>query len=288
MATTGDCWARWLAERRYGGDAGVKRWMTDELSARRDKILDAARLEEGDTLLDVGCGEGLVGFGALDRGASVVFSDVSADLLELCRQAAEELGLTERCRFVQASVDDLAPIERESVEVVTTRSVLIYVSDKRTSFAEFFRVLRPGGRISLYEPINRFGLGARTFGGYDIRPLGEVGERLIAVYEAIQPPESDPMLDFDERDLFRLCEEAGFYPITLTLEAELTPLRPRTWESFLHAAGNPKIPTLEEAMDRALDPAERRRVIEHLRPLVEKGEGSWRLAHAYLSAVKPA
>jgi hypothetical protein len=96
------------------------------------------------------------------------------------------------------------------------------------------------------------------------------------------------MLDFDERDLFRLCEEAGFYPITLTLEAELTPLRPRTWESFLRAAGNPRIPTLEEAMDRALRPAERRRVVEHLRPLVEKGEGSWRVAHAYLSAVKPA
>jgi SAM-dependent methyltransferase len=288
MRTTGDCWARWLAERRYGGDADVKQWMTEELAARRDKILDAANLKEGETLLDVGCGEGLVGFGALDRGASrVIFSDISADLVDLCRQAAEELGMAERCRFVQASADDLAPVEDESVDAVTTRSVLIYVSDKRRAFAEFFRVLRPYGRISIYEPINRFASDSGHFGGYDVRPLGDLAGRLFAVYEAIQPPDSDPMLDFDERDLFRLCEESGFYPIKLTLEAELTPLDPRTWESFLHAAGNPKIPTLDEAMDQALTPAERERLVAHLRPLVEQGEGSWRLAHSYLWAVKP-
>jgi ubiquinone/menaquinone biosynthesis C-methylase UbiE len=43
-----------------------------------------------------------------------------------------------------------------SVDVVTTRSVLIYVKDRARAFAEFARVLRPGGRTSLYEPINRF------------------------------------------------------------------------------------------------------------------------------------
>jgi arsenite methyltransferase len=262
--------------------------MTAELAERRDRILDAASLREGETLLDVGCGEGLVGFGALDRGASpVIFSDISADLLDLCRRAAKEIGVAERCRFVQASADDLSPIETASVDVVTTRSVLIYVSDKQRVFAEFFRVLRPGGRISLYEPINRFALGSRDFCGYDIRPLGNVADRLLAVYEAIQPADSDPMLDFDERDLFRLCEDSGFYPIKLNLDAELTPLERRSWESFLHAAGNPKIPTLAEAMDQALTPVERERLVRHLRPLVERGEGSWRLAHSYLSAHKP-
>ena len=282
-----DRWATWLAERRFGGDADVKRWMTAELVTRRDRILDAAHLAAGETLLDVGCGEGLVAFGALERGASVVFSDISNDLLELCRQAADDLGVAERSRFVQTSADDLSPIDDESVDVVTTRSVLIYVGDKRRAFAEFFRVLRPEGRISLYEPINRFGLGSRDFCGFDLNPVGDLGEKLLAVYEAIQPPDSDPMLDFDERDLFRLCEETGFYPISMTLEAELRPLQPRSWESFLHASGNPKIPTLAEAMDEALSPAERELLVAHLRPLVERGDGSWRLAHCYLSAVKP-
>jgi cyclopropane fatty-acyl-phospholipid synthase-like methyltransferase len=68
--------------RRFGGDPDVRRQVLDELSARRDRVLDLAELAHGEALLDVGCGEGLIGFGALDRGAGrVIFSDVSEDLL---------------------------------------------------------------------------------------------------------------------------------------------------------------------------------------------------------------
>ena len=52
-------------------------------------------------------------------------------------------------------------------------------------------------------------------------------------------------------------------------------------------AGNPNIPTLEEAMDQALTPDEAKRLAAHLRPLVEQGRGTWRMAHAYLWATKP-
>jgi hypothetical protein len=65
-------------------------------------------------------------------------------------------------------------------------------------------------------------------------------------------------------------------------------LDPRPWVAFLHSSGNPKIPTFAEAMDQALTPDERERVIEHLRPLVEEGRGVWRMAHAYLVATKPS
>lgn len=48
----------------------------------RDRVLDNARVAEGETLLDVGCGEGLIGPGALERGAgTVIFSEISQDLL---------------------------------------------------------------------------------------------------------------------------------------------------------------------------------------------------------------
>jgi SAM-dependent methyltransferase len=157
--------------------------------------------------------------------ASVVFSDVSQDLLDFCSEAAESLGVGDRCRFVRASADDLSPVESESVDVVTTRSVLIYVQDKEQAFAEFFRVLRPGGRISLYEPINRFACpdAADRFGGYDVAPVAEIAAKLRALFDRLQP-ESDPMLDFDERDLVAACEGVGFFPIDLELHAEIRPL----------------------------------------------------------------
>jgi ubiquinone/menaquinone biosynthesis C-methylase UbiE len=280
-----DCWAEWLAERRFGGDPARARRSLQKLAAVRDTVLDRAGLGPGETVLDVGCGDGLIAFGALDlvgESGKVVFGDISADLLGECRLRAEQLGMLDPCTFVEAAADDLGPIGDATVDLVTTRSVLIYVKDKAGSFREFHRVLRPGGRISLYEPINTFS----SEWSYDFSPLQEVKRKLDDLYHSLQPPGEDPMLDFDERDLVRLAEDAGFFPLELDYRAEVNPIEPTPWDTFLHSSGNPKIPTFGEAMDEALSPAEREELTAHLRPLVEQGRGTWRMAHAYLWARK--
>lgn len=198
--------------------------------------------------------------------------------------------MLDRCQFVQAPADDLSLIEDGSTDVVTTRSVLIYVADKEGSFAEFSRVLKPGGRLSLFEPINRFGQptsGEAVFAGYDLHGLEDVVRKLWSVFETRQPRGSDPMLDFDERDLVRLAEAAGFFPVRATLELVIEPLAPQSWETFLQTAGNPNIPTVGEAMDEALSLADRERLTRRLRPLVEQGRGTWRMGTCYLAATKP-
>jgi len=289
MAESRDRWAEWLAERRFGGDPGERQRVLADLGGIRGKVLDRAHLTGGEHLLDVGCGEGLLAFGALDRGAGrVTFSDISADLLDYCRHAAAEQGVQERCEFVQAPADDLSLIGDGTVDVVTTRSVLIYVKHKDRAFSEFARVLRPGGRISLFEPINRFSRThhAASFVGYDLTGLEEIRDKLRAVFDRLQPPDTDPMTDFDERDLVRLAGDAGFSPIHLTLEVVVEPLPPRDWDGFLSTAGNPNIPTIDEAMRAALTTAEQDRLTSHLRPLVEQGSGIWRMATAFLAATK--
>jgi arsenite methyltransferase len=286
-----DIWADWLRERRFGGDDEETRRGLEQLARARERVLDRAELAAGETLLDVGCGDGLIAFGALARGAGeVVFSDISQPLLDDSRALAEQAGVVDRCRFVVATADDLTPVPDESVDVVTTRSVLIYVQDKARAFAEFFRVLRPGGRISLFEPINRFGSAQRrhgSFWGFDLGEIGDLAEKVNAVYDAIQPLNEDPMLDFDERDLLALAEDAGFFPLHLELETDVEPSRATSWEAFANVAGNPRIPTIAEAMAQVLTSAEQSRLADHLQPLVESGGGIWRLATAYLSGRKP-
>jgi ubiquinone/menaquinone biosynthesis C-methylase UbiE len=288
VASTKDCWADWIERMRTRGDPKQLERGAEMLAGFRERVLDNAGPIEGKTLLDVGCGEGLIGFGALERGAgAVIFSDISRDLLAFCRQGATELAVRERCRFVETSADDLAAVEDESVDVVTTRSVLIYVSDKRAAFREFARVLRPGGKVSLFEPINRFGRDAATFWGFDLSAIPEIVGKLRAIYDTIQPPDTDPMLDFDERDLLAHAEEAGFHPIQLQLEAEIQPSGPQDWQSFLDRAGNPRIPAISQVIDEALTASEREQLVELLRPLVEQGGGTWRMASAFLQATKP-
>ena len=282
-----DIWAEWLRHRRTGGDPEYERTMLAELAGVRDRVLDNAELAPGETLLDVGCGNGLIGFGALERGAEVVFSDISDALLDDCRALAEAANVPDRCRFVNAPADDLRPIEDGSMDVVTTRSVLIYVESKERAFSELHRVLRPGGRLSLFEPINRFGLEKRRpTWGFRLDGAEELMGKVNAFFMEAQP-ESDPMFDFDERDLLRLAEDAGFFPITLEYRAEIELAEARVWETFLHSSFNPKIPTLAEAMDQALTPEERARLVSVLRPEVEAGRGVWRMGTAYLWAVKP-
>ena len=285
-----DIWAEWLARYRFGGDAAERERMLEQTSVFRKRVLEGAALARGETLLDVGCGEGLIGLGAFERGAGhVVFSDISDDLLAFCRETAESLDLADRCSFVKGAADDLAGVANESVDVVTTRSVLIYVADKARAFEEFMRVLRPGGRVSLFEPINSFAMDEKRdgFWGYPADSVADLAARVMAVFEEIQAP-TDPMLDFDERDLLGLAESAGFFPVDLQYSAQVRPSDVHAWKAFVNTSGNPLIPTIGEAIDRALAPDERERFAEHFRPLVEQGRGVWRLAQAYLVAVKPS
>ncbi len=110
-------------------------------------------------------------------------------------------------------------------------------------------------------------------------------DKVVGVFEAIQPA-TDPMVDFDERDLLATAERAGFFPIHLDYRADIEPIEARNWETFVRSSANPKIPTLEEAMADALSPEERDRLTAVLRPAVESGSGSSRGATAYLWAVK--
>lgn len=291
-----DIWSRWLLERRFGGDRRVMEMALRYLYAWRDKILEYAQLQGGETLLDVGCGDGLVGFGALDQAPTcrVIFSDISQELLDQTRTIAQETGTSHRCEFLQARAEDLAALPDASVDVVTTRSVLIFVSEKQRAFDEFYRVLGEGGRISLFEPINTYfyPLPEHCFGsvpGFDVTPVLELARKVRAVYEQAQPLENDPMMDFDEKDLLAFAERAGFREIHLELDVHIMP-PPDTdkvgWEVYYRMAPNPKAPTLEEAVKAALTEEQAETFIAHLRPLVENNQGTTRLAMAYLWAVK--
>lgn len=220
----------------------------------------------------------------------MIFSDISSALVERCRAAAQQLAVLDRCRFVVNAADDLDEIADASVDVVTTRSVLIYVDRKDRAFAEFVRVLRPRGRISIGEPINRFSYPEPRgrFLGYDVTPVVEIADKLDAFFDRAQRPKISSMLDFDERDLIATAEQAGFRRIHLDLVADITSPPPEGWARFIQSAGNPLSPTLEEAIQASLTAEERDRFTAHLLPLVESGTGTQRRAFAFVSAEKPA
>src|SRR5439155_21188463 len=117
-----------------------------------DRVLGGARVDVGGTVADVGAGTGLLTLGAVERvgpDGDVLALDVSVDALEELRRNTSAPNIS----YLVGRADVL-PLPDESVDVVLTRSVLIYVDDKAEAAREFQRVLRVGGRASLFEPIN--------------------------------------------------------------------------------------------------------------------------------------
>ena len=143
-----------------------------------------------------------------------------------------------------------------SVDVITTRSVLIYVDDKASAFAAFWRVLKPGGRVSLFEPINRrfVALNRETMFGFEVAPVADLTSRVQAVFEAAAPADG-AMMGFDESDLLQLAESAGFSEVNVTLELSSTigsPFTALSWDQLMMMTPNPNAPSYGEAIDQAL------------------------------------
>ena len=69
--------------------------------------------------------------------------------------------------------------------------------------------------MSLFEPINVLMSHADPdlFSGYDVTPVRTLAAKVQALYESIQPLGEDPTVDFDERDLVRHAQDAGFAEI---------------------------------------------------------------------------
>lgn len=159
-----------------------------------ERLLDAAEVETGTHVLDVGTGTGTAALAALARGARVCAVDADAGMVAVARAA----GVAAR-----AAVLPELPFPDGEFEAVVGNFVVNHVGRPRTALAELRRVLKPGGRIALTLWGARRGAGQELFG------------RAFAAAGAVIPadlPRLDPAEDFVRTaDGFaELLREAGF------------------------------------------------------------------------------
>jgi arsenite methyltransferase len=178
------------------------------------------------------------------------------------------------------------------VDVATSRSVLMYVEDKPAAFAALYRVLRPAGRLSAFEPINMlmFPEPHDRFWGYDVRAVSDLADRVKAAFAELADPAAAVMRDFDDRDLVWLAEHAGFERVHLECHIDVEPgsqVRIVGLDALLDSAPNPLAPSLREAISTVLTPSEREALVAHLERAIAEQRPLRRSAVAYLVAVKP-
>jgi len=112
-------------------------------------------LSKGERVVDVGSGAGFDSFVAAHQvGATgkVVGVDMTEEMLAKSRSTAGKLGLA-NVEFREGFAEQM-PVEDGWADVVISNGVINLCADKKATFSEIYRVLRPGGRLQFADIAN--------------------------------------------------------------------------------------------------------------------------------------
>jgi SAM-dependent methyltransferase len=153
---------------------------------------DFCTVEEGQRLLDVGCGPGAFTAVALDRlgPGAVVAVDPSPSFVAACRERHPDVD-------VRQGAAEALPVEDAGFDRAVAQLVLHFVSDPPRSVAEMRRAVRPGGLVGVCV----------WHGGEEMGLIHAVSQSRAAV----EPPhdEPEPRAFGGEGELAALLAAAG-------------------------------------------------------------------------------
>jgi 2-polyprenyl-6-hydroxyphenyl methylase/3-demethylubiquinone-9 3-methyltransferase len=117
------------------------------LRYRLDLIRAAARFSGIDTVLEIGCGNGLHLLALAAEFARGIGTDLSPRMIEAARERNRRLGYEDRVEFLVDKGEELSSMEDRSVDVAFCTGSLEHMIDQGRVFSSAYRVLRPGGRF---------------------------------------------------------------------------------------------------------------------------------------------
>jgi len=129
-----------------------------------NELIKQLSITKGQTLLDVGCGTGIVTWKVaplIGKMGRIIGLDVNEAMLEVAkRYKPKSIKEDEDCipQWIHGDAEKL-PFPDHSFDIITCQHVIQFVKNPNQAFAEFRRVLKPGGQLGLAvwcSPVERF------------------------------------------------------------------------------------------------------------------------------------
>jgi ubiquinone/menaquinone biosynthesis C-methylase UbiE len=180
--------------------------------------LVGSELDRGyERALEIGAGTGYFSLNLLQAGVvlEATCTDISPGMVTTLGANAERLGLN--VRAARADAESL-PFPDASFDLVLGHAVLHHLPDLRRAFAEFHRVLRPGGRMVFAGEPSRVGDRLASVPKLGATAIAPLWRRLIRA-DAAPPPAAPGSADQVDHELERCVDIHAFSPGDLARHA---------------------------------------------------------------------
>lgn len=201
--------------RHFGYYEPGSKWpfpIDNALRKMEDRLFHSLNLPPGARVLDAGCGVGHVAIRMASKGLNVVGIDVVSNHVQWAKHNVQSHGFEAAITLHLMDYHHLNSLADDSFDGVYTMETLVHASEPERALEEFFRVIKPGGVITLHE--------------YDHPDFKKYPKDLLESLKQIDKIASMPLEGMAfQGSLPRMLKEQGFFDVQVEdLSANIEPL----------------------------------------------------------------